>query len=43
MLLGTLAASLLENMLTGRVVNKATDSIIRTGYESKESLKNKYF
>ena len=30
-LLGTLAASLLENMLAGKEINRAGDGIIRTG------------
>ena len=43
MLLGTLGASLLGNMLTGQEVDRAGDGIIRAGYESKGSLKNKDF
>ena len=40
MLLGTVGASLLGNMLTRRGVNRAGDIIIRAGYGS---FKNKYF
>ena len=43
MLLGTLRATLLENMLAGEGINRAGDGIIRAGYGSKESSKNKYF
>ena len=43
MLLGTLGASLLGNMLIGQEVDRAGDGIIRAGYESKGSLKKKDF
>ena len=43
MLLGTFAASLLGNMLMENGVNKARDGIIRAGYGSKGSSKNKNF
>ena len=32
MLLGTLDASLLENILTGRGINRAEEGVIRAGY-----------
>ena len=38
MLLGTLGASLLRNMLAGRRMNRAGEGMIRAGYEFKESL-----
>ena len=42
MLLGTLGASLLENMLSGRGVIRAGEGTVRVGYESKRSsLKKK--
>ena len=41
MLLGTLSASLLGNMLAGKGINRAGDGIIRAGYGSKRSSKNK--
>ena len=43
MLLSTLGTSLLGNMLTAKGVNRAGDGLIRAGYESKRSLKNKDF
>ena len=42
MLLGTLGASLLGNMLAGKGINRARDGIIRAGYGSKRSV-NKNF
>ena len=41
-LLGTLGASMLGNMLAGKGINRAGDGIIRTGYEPKRSV-NKNF
>ena len=38
MLLGTLGASLLGNMLVGRRMNRAGEGITRAGYGSKGSL-----
>ena len=38
MLLGTLGASLLGNMLVGRRMNRAGEGIIRAGYGSKGPL-----
>ena len=35
MLLGTLGASLLKNILAGRGINKAGEGVIRTGYGNK--------
>ena len=48
MLLGTLGASLLRNMLAGKRINRAGDGMIRAGYGSKgsstkRSSKNKTF
>ena len=40
MLLGTLGASLLENILTGKELNKAEDGVIRAGYGKKISKRN---
>ena len=37
MLLGTLGASLLGNLLTGRGVNRAGEDVIRAGYGSHSS------
>ena len=37
MLLGTLGASLLGNMLAGKGINKAGEGFIRAGYGSKKS------
>ena len=41
MLLGTLSASLLGNILAGKGMNRAWEGFIRAGYES--SIKNKDF
>ena len=41
MLLGTLSASLLCNLLAGKEMNRAREGFIRTGYGS--SIKNKDF
>ena len=42
MLLGTLGASLLKNILAGRGINKAGEGVIRTGYGNKrQDHKNK--
>ena len=38
MLLGTLSASFLGNMLTGKGINRAGEVICRAGYGSKRSL-----
>ena len=38
MLLGTLGASLLENMLAGKGINRTGDGIIRFGYRSKKKF-----
>ena len=38
MLLGTLDASLLGNLLAGKGMNRAGEEIVRAGYGSKESL-----
>ena len=38
MLLGTLGASLLGNLLVDTGMNRAGEEIIRAGYRSKESL-----
>ena len=43
MLLGTLGATLLGNMLAGKGINTAGDRIIWADYRSKRSLKNKNF
>ena len=40
MLLGTLGASLLENISTGRGINRAGEGIIRAGYGNKKGRKN---
>ena len=37
MLLGTLAASLLENILSGRGINRGGEGIIRVGYGNKNN------
>ena len=37
MLLGTLGASLLENILSGRGINRAGEGIVTTGYGNKNS------
>ena len=39
MLLGTLGASLLGNILTGRGTNRAGEGIVRAGYENKKGRK----
>ena len=39
MLLGTLGASLLGNTLAGKVINKAGEGVIRTGYGNKKVKK----
>ena len=41
-LLGTLAASLLGNMLQRKRINRAGDGIIRAGYRSKRSESKKF-
>ena len=38
MLLGTINASLLRNMLAGKEINRGGDELIRAGYGSKGSL-----
>ena len=43
MLLGTLGASLLENMLAGKGVMRAGEGTVRVGYGSKRSLLKKNF
>ena len=43
MLLGTLGASLLGNMLTGKGVIRAGEETARVGYESKKSSLKKNF
>ena len=44
MLLGTIVASLLGNMLTGKGINRAGEEIIRAGYVSKiSSIKDLQF
>ena len=43
MLLGTLGATLLENMLAGKGIYRAGDRKIWADYRSKRSLKNKNF
>ena len=40
MLLGTLGASLLGNILTGRRINRAGKGILRAGYGNKKGGKN---
>ena len=40
MLLGTLGASLLGNLLTGRGMNRAGEGIIRASYGNKKGRKN---
>ena len=40
MLLGTLGASLLGNMLTGKGINRAGEGIIRAGFVSKTRIFN---
>ena len=41
MLLGTLGASLLVNILAGKGINRAGDGILRAGYWNKRGKKNK--
>ena len=42
MLLGTLGASLLANILTGKGINRAGEGVIRAGYGNKrQDHKNK--
>ena len=41
MLLGTLGASLLGNILTGKGINRAGEGIVRAGYGNKKTSKNK--
>ena len=41
-LLGTLGASMLGNMLAGKGINRAGDGIIRTGYGSKRSVRKNF-
>ena len=38
MLLGTLGASLLGNILTGRGINRAGESVVRAGYGNKNKM-----
>ena len=40
MLVGTLGASLLENILTGRGINRAGEGIVRAGYGNKKGRKS---
>ena len=40
MFLGTLGASLLGNILTGRGIDKAGEGIVRAGYGNKKGRKN---
>ena len=40
MFLGTLGASLLGNILTGRGIDKAGEGIVRAGYGNKKRRKN---
>ena len=37
MLLGTLGASLLGNLLTGKGINRAGEGIVRAGYGNKNN------
>ena len=41
MLLDTLGASLLGNILGGKVINRAAEGIIRAGYENKRAQKTR--
>ena len=43
MLLGTLGASLLENLLTGKGTNRAGEGIVRAGYGNKNKNKKNGF
>ena len=38
MLLGTLGASLLENILVGKGINRAGEGVIRAGYGNKNKM-----
>ena len=38
MLLGTLGASLLGNILTGRGINRAGEGVVRAGYGNKNKM-----
>ena len=40
MLLGTLGASLLENVLAGKGIHRACEGIVRAGYGNKKGQKN---
>ena len=40
MLLGTLGASLLENVSAGKGINRACEGIVRAGYGNKKGQKN---
>ena len=40
MLLGTLGASLLGNILAGKGINRAGEGIVRAGYGNKKGQKN---
>ena len=40
MLLGTLCASLLENVLTGKGIHRACEGIVRADYGNKKGQKN---
>ena len=42
MLLGSLGASLLDNILVGKGINRAGEGIIRAGYGSKRSVKKNF-
>ena len=42
MLLGSLGASLLGNILVGKGINRAGEGIIRAGYGSKRSVKKNF-
>ena len=39
MLLGTLGASLLGNILAGKGINRAAEGIVRAGYGNKQARK----
>ena len=39
MLLGTLGANLLENILAAKGINRAGEEIVRAGYEKKKGRK----
>ena len=39
MLLGTLGASLLGNILTGKGINRAGEGTVRAGYQNKKGQK----